>query len=106
MNTHQHIAIIGGGCAGLSAAAALTERGYTVTLFEASSQLGGRARSVAVENQDLLQLLDNGQHILLGAYNSTLSLLEKAGVKEEQAFLRLPLQLNMQSALTKSVFSL
>ena len=106
MNTHQHIAIIGGGCAGLSAAATLTERGYTVTLFEASSQLGGRARSVAIEHKDLLQPLDNGQHILLGAYNSTLSLLAKAGVKEEQAFLRLPLQLNMQSALTKSVFSL
>ena len=106
MNTHQHIAIIGGGCAGLSAAATLTERGYAVTLFEASSQLGGRARSVAVENKDLLQLLDNGQHILLGAYNATLSLLEKAGVKEEEAFLRLPLQLNMQSALTKATFSL
>ncbi len=106
MNTHQHIAIIGGGCAGLSAAATLTERGYTVTLFEASSQLGGRARSVAVENKDLMQLLDNGQHILLGAYNATLSLLEKAGVKEKDAFLRLPLQLNMQSGLTKSTFLL
>ncbi|ACT48084.1 hydroxysqualene dehydroxylase HpnE [Methylotenera mobilis] len=106
MNTHQHIAIIGGGCAGLSAAATLTERGYAVTLFEASSQLGGRARSVVVENKDLLQLLDNGQHILLGAYNATLSLLEKAGVKEEEAFLRLPLQLNMQSALTKATLSL
>jgi len=106
VNTHQHIAIIGGGCAGLSAAAALTERGYAVTLFEASSQLGGRARSVVVENKDLLQLLDNGQHILLGAYNATLSLLEKAGVKEDEAFLRLPLQLNMQSSAGKSVFSL
>ncbi|WP_036303110.1 hydroxysqualene dehydroxylase HpnE [Methylotenera sp. L2L1] len=106
MNTHQHIAIIGGGCAGLSAAATLTERGYSVTLFEASSQLGGRARTVVVENKDLLQLLDNGQHILLGAYSATLSLLEKAGVKEEAAFLRLPLQLNMQSSAAKSIFSL
>ena len=106
MNTNQHIAIIGGGCAGLSAAASLTERGYAVTLFEASSQLGGRARSVVVENKDLLQLLDNGQHILLGAYSATLSLLEKAGVKEDEAFLRLPLQLNMQSGATKLAFSL
>jgi len=106
VNTHQHIAIIGGGCAGLSAAASLTERGYAVTLFEASSQLGGRARSVVVENKDLLQLLDNGQHILLGAYSATLSLLEKAGVKEDEAFLRLPLQLNMQSGAAKSAFSL
>lgn len=106
LNTNQHIAIIGGGCAGLSASATLTERGYAVTLFEASSQLGGRARSVVVENKDLLQQLDNGQHILLGAYSATLSLLEKAGVKENDAFLRLPLQLSMQSALSKSEFSL
>lgn len=106
MNKHQHIAIIGGGCAGLSAAATLTELGYAVTLFEASSQLGGRARTVAVENKDLLQLLDNGQHILLGAYSETLSLLAKAGVKEEQAFLRLPLKINMLSSKAKSIFSL
>lgn len=107
LNTHQHnIAIIGGGCAGLSAAATLTERGYSVTLFEASSQLGGRSRTVVVENKDLLQLLDNGQHILLGAYHATLSLLEKAGVKENEAFLRLPLQLNMVSSSAKSIFSL
>ena len=102
----SHVAVIGGGCAGLSAAAALVERGYAVTLFEASSQLGGRARTVAVENKSLLQLLDNGQHILLGAYQETLALLEKVGVKEKQAFLRVPLQINMQSNAAKSVFSL
>lgn len=90
----------------MSAAATLTERGYSVTLFEASSQLGGRARTVVVENKDLLQLLDNGQHILLGAYSATLALLEKAGVKENEAFLRLPLQLNMLSSNAKSIFSL
>jgi squalene-associated FAD-dependent desaturase len=107
LNTNLHsIAIIGGGCAGLSAAATLSDRGYSVTLFEASSQLGGRARSVVVENKDLLQLLDNGQHILLGAYSATLALLEKAGVKENEAFLRLPLQLNMMSSSAKSIFSL
>jgi len=102
----SHVAVIGGGCAGLSAAAALVERGYAVTLFEASSHLGGRARTVAVENQGLLQLLDNGQHILLGAYQETLALLEKVGVKEKQAFLRVPLQVNMQSNTAKPVFSL
>lgn len=102
----KHVAVIGGGCAGLSAAATLAERGYAVTLFEASSQLGGRARSVVVQNNDLIQLLDNGQHILLGAYKETLALLEKAGVNEKQAFLRLPLQINMLSNSTKSAFHL
>lgn len=100
----SHIAIIGGGCAGLSAAASLVERGYQVTVFESAMQLGGRARSVAVETDGLLQILDNGQHILLGAYHDTLRLLKKVGVKENQAFLRLPMQIKMQSASGKSVF--
>lgn len=102
----SHVAIIGGGCAGLSAAAALVERGYTVTLFEAGSQLGGRARTVAVETNGLLHLLDNGQHILLGAYQETLALLKKVGINKKKAFLRVPLQINMQSGAAKSVFSL
>jgi squalene-associated FAD-dependent desaturase len=102
----SHVAIIGGGCAGLSAAAALVDRGYSVTLFEAGSQLGGRARTVAVETNGLLHLLDNGQHILLGAYQETLALLKKVGVNKKKAFLRVPLQINMQSSTAKSVFSL
>ncbi|MBA3695185.1 MAG: FAD-dependent oxidoreductase [Methylotenera sp.] len=103
---NTHVAVIGGGCAGLSAAAALVEQGIQVTLFEASSQLGGRARTVAVENNSLMHLLDNGQHILLGAYHETLSLLKKVGIKEQDAILRLPLQINMQTVFANSAFSL
>jgi len=101
-----HIAVIGGGCAGLATAANLVERGYKVTVLEASSQLGGRARTVVVENKDLIQLLDNGQHILLGAYHETLALLKKIGVDQHQVFERLPLQINMQSSGAKSLFTL
>ncbi|MEK9940481.1 MAG: FAD-dependent oxidoreductase, partial [Methylotenera sp.] len=100
----SHVAIVGGGCAGLSAAAALVERGYQVTIFESAMQLGGRARSVAVETNGLLQILDNGQHILLGAYHETLSLLKKTGVNENQVFLRLPLQIKMQSDTGNTAF--
>jgi hydroxysqualene dehydroxylase len=103
---NNHVAVIGGGCAGLSTAAALLDRGYTATIFEASSQLGGRARTVVVENNDLMHQLDNGQHILLGAYRETLALLRKIGVDEKQAFLRVPLQMTMQSNIAKSAFSL
>lgn len=95
------VAIIGGGVAGLTAAATLAERGFSVMLFEASSQLGGRARTVVVENNNLMHLLDNGQHILLGAYRETLALLQKIGVQEDSSFMRLPLQVNMQSASVK-----
>ncbi|MES1986955.1 MAG: FAD-dependent oxidoreductase, partial [Pseudomonadota bacterium] len=104
--SNTHVAVIGGGCAGLSAAAALIEKGFQVTVFESSSQLGGRARTVLVENNSLMHLLDNGQHILLGAYRETLKLLRKVGVDEEKAFMRVPLQINMQAAPIKSIFSL
>jgi heterodisulfide reductase subunit A len=39
----HHVAVIGGGVAGMSAAIALAERGIGVTLIEASDKLGGRA---------------------------------------------------------------
>ena len=87
-----NIAIIGGGCAGLAAATRLAEQGLTVSVFEASPQLGGRARGVDWQGQRL----DNGQHILLGAYSATLRLLALAGVKQNEALLRLPLELTMQ----------
>ncbi len=87
-----HVAVIGGGCAGLAAAARLAEQHIPVTLFETSPQLGGRARGIQWKGQSM----DNGQHILLGAYSETLSLLKLAGVAENQVLLRLPLQLTMQ----------
>ncbi len=88
----MHVAVIGGGCAGLAAAARLAEHRIPVTLFEAGRQLGGRARGISWQGHTL----DNGQHILLGAYSETLSLLKLAGVDVQQAFYRLPLQLTVQ----------
>lgn len=69
------IAIIGGGWAGLAAAVTLADAGRAVTLFESAQQLGGRARSV-----DWAGLtIDNGQHLLAGAYRQTLALMTRLG---------------------------
>jgi squalene-associated FAD-dependent desaturase len=109
-------------------------RGHRVHLFEASRQLGGRARSLrrnaalatasdgAGDQSDLSGIaaaailaktgdrawteaptanvqadwestLDNGQHILLGAYTESLRLMRAVGVDPEKTLLRLPLQM-------------
>ena len=81
------VAVIGGGWAGLAAAVELTAGGAHVTLFDAGQTLGGRARSVSIQGQTL----DNGQHILLGAYRETLSLMQRVGVNPEHCLQRLPL---------------
>lgn len=96
-NQAKHVIVIGGGMAGLAAASTLAHRGVDVTLFEAASHLGGRARSVAIEFNSQIIQLDNGQHIMLGAYRETLKLLAGIGIQEEDAFLRAPLTLDMRA---------
>jgi uncharacterized protein with NAD-binding domain and iron-sulfur cluster len=44
------VAILGGGVGGLSAAHELIERGFEVSVYEAKSQFGGKARSLSVPN--------------------------------------------------------
>lgn len=86
----QHLAIIGAGWAGLTAAVRAVQAGCAVTVYEAARRAGGRARSVPLAGGEVL---DSGQHILIGAYTRTLALLRALGVHEERAFLRLPLAL-------------
>ncbi len=85
----QKVAVVGGGWAGLAAAVEATQRGHQATLFEMAAQLGGRARRVRIDGFEL----DNGQHILIGAYTETLRLLDAVGVNTAQAFVRTPLSL-------------
>lgn len=73
-----------------------------MTIFEPAKQLGGRARGITYKSV----MLDNGQHIMLGAYRETLALLEAAGVDTSRAFLRLPLQLHMQDIRQQRAISL
>lgn len=90
MRQAARVAVIGGGCAGLAAASQLAAQGVNVTLFEAARQPGGRARGLNWKGCRL----DNGQHILLGAYTDTLRLLRQAGVDTDATLMRLPLRLS------------
>jgi len=82
------VAVIGGGWAGCAAALTLAEAGVAVTLYEAARTLGGRARALELEGETL----DNGQHILLGAYAQTLALIGRLHPTGD-ALWRLPLAL-------------
>jgi len=87
--TLMRVAVVGAGWAGLAAAVQATRQGHQVTLFEMAGQAGGRARQVDVEGL----ALDNGQHILIGAYQATLALMERVGVPWPSLLQRLPLTL-------------
>jgi hydroxysqualene dehydroxylase len=83
------LAVVGGGWAGCAAAVQAVDEGFEVTLFEMANQLGGRARRVDIEGVPL----DNGQHILIGAYTECLRLMRQVGVRTTLDLLRMPLQL-------------
>lgn len=96
MNSEPRVAIIGAGYAGMAAAVELAAQDISATVFEASRVLGGRARGLDVNGLRV----DNGQHILLGAYSETLRLLQFIGADPERLLLRLPLTLDYPGELS------
>ncbi|WP_347247573.1 hydroxysqualene dehydroxylase HpnE [Zoogloea sp.] len=84
MSSPPQVAVIGGGYAGFAAAVTLARGGARVSLFESSRTLGGRARVVETDGYRI----DNGQHILLGAYAETLRMLRLVGVKPRSLLTR------------------
>ena len=85
------IAIIGGGYAGMAAAVTLSDAGVPVTVYESGRELGGRARRVVVNGV----ALDNGLHILIGAYRETLRLVRAVHPDAARALMRGPLDWNV-----------
>ena len=69
--------VIGAGFAGLSAAARLARDGARVLVLEARARLGGRATSFA--DRETGEIVDNGQHVLLGCYTETFAFLRDVG---------------------------
>jgi squalene-associated FAD-dependent desaturase len=87
-NVALRVAIVGAGYAGMAAAVTLAAGGARITVFEAAAVPGGRARRIVSHGESL----DNGQHVLIGAYTELLGLMRKVGVPSE-ALLRIPLEL-------------
>jgi len=85
----MNVAIIGAGYAGMAAAAELAARGVRVAVFESSRTLGGRARRIEAHGHRL----DNGQHILVGAYAELLRLMRLVGADPDRLLERRPLSL-------------
>jgi squalene-associated FAD-dependent desaturase len=71
-----HVAVLGGGLAGITAAIALAEQGNRVTLAEARPRLGGATTSFT--RGDLV--VDNGQHVFLRCCTAYRGLLARLGM--------------------------
>jgi len=94
LSTARSVAVVGAGWAGCAAAVELARAGCAVTLLESARTLGGRARRVEMDGRQV----DNGQHIMLGAYAESLRLMQLAGVDMKAAVLSLPLQMRYPPA--------
>ncbi len=84
--------VIGGGCAGFSAATALVESGARILLLEARPGLGGRA--TAFTDPETGERVDNGQHVLMGCYDATFRFLRRIGAADRvrwQSGLKVPM---------------
>ncbi|MBS1825348.1 MAG: FAD-dependent oxidoreductase [Acidobacteria bacterium] len=78
----ERVAIAGGGLAGLAAAAALGDAGYSVDLYESRPFLGGRATSYPLPAAESGEIIDNCQHILLRCCVNLLDFYHRLGVSE------------------------
>src|ERR1700741_486385 len=82
------VIVIGGGLAGLAAAAALGGAGHSVKVLESRPFLGGRATSYEVGNGEEAEFIDNCQHILLRCCRNLLDFYRRLGVEQDIAFYR------------------
>ena len=74
------VVVVGAGFAGLSAAARLTAYGARVLVLDSRARLGGRATAFA--DRETGELVDNGQHVLLGCYHDTFAFLRQVGAAD------------------------
>jgi len=75
------VAVVGGGLAGLSAACALADSGFRVSLFERKPFVGGRASSY--EHPGTGEVVDNCQHVLLGCCTNLIAFYQRLEVEDK-----------------------
>lgn len=73
-----HVVVIGGGLAGLAAAASLVDRGLRITLLESRPRLGGRASSFS--DPVTGELVDNCQHVSMVCCTNLADFCSKVGL--------------------------
>ncbi|QEH37210.1 15-cis-phytoene desaturase [Aquisphaera giovannonii] len=73
-----HVAIAGGGLAGLAAAAALADRGLRITLLESRPRLGGRASSFV--DPATGEKVDNCQHVSMRCCTNLADFCRRVGI--------------------------
>jgi squalene-associated FAD-dependent desaturase len=91
-NLARRVAVVGAGYAGMAAAVTLARRGVAATVFESGTVPGGRARRIVAQGREL----DNGQHILIGAYTALLGMMREVGVPSD-ALLRVPVTVRYET---------
>ncbi|MBC8165323.1 MAG: FAD-dependent oxidoreductase [Bryobacteraceae bacterium] len=83
----QSVIVVGAGLAGLSAAVALADSGFSVDVFESRPYPGGRATSYSIPSGDgTSETLDNCQHILLHCCQNLLDFYRRLGVSQQIDF--------------------
>ncbi len=82
-SNERSVAVLGGGLAGLSAARALIERGFRVSLVEKRRFLGGRAYSF--HSRDAGVEVDNGQHVFMGCCEYYIDFIRALGTYHDAA---------------------
>lgn len=88
--------IVGAGWAGLACAYELSKAGHSVKIIEAAPQIGGRARKIRFNEHEL----DNGQHLVIGAYKTLRAILRELHLQESELFRIMPMQLIVHSTKT------